>query len=76
MPGQIYTNQIDFPSGKYTLAIQNFEGKTQTDVVVLDFSKAFDVAPTNASYTNSTTTEFGEQLLIGFKISWPIEPKK
>ena len=25
--------------------IQNFEGKTQTDVVVLDFSKAFDVVP-------------------------------
>ena len=25
--------------------IQNFEGKTQTDVVVLDFSKAFDVFP-------------------------------
>ena len=25
--------------------IQNFEGKTQTDVVVLDLSKAFDVAP-------------------------------
>ena len=25
--------------------IQNFESKTQTDVVVLDFSKAFDVVP-------------------------------
>ena len=25
--------------------IQNLEGKTQTDVVVLDFSKAFDVVP-------------------------------
>ena len=25
--------------------IQNFEGKTQTDVVVLDFRKAFDVVP-------------------------------
>ena len=25
--------------------IQNFEGKTQTDVVVLNFSKAFDVVP-------------------------------
>ena len=25
--------------------IQNFEGKTQTDVVVLDFSKALDVVP-------------------------------
>ena len=25
--------------------MQNFEGKTQTDVVVLDFSKAFDVVP-------------------------------
>ena len=25
--------------------IQNFKGKTQTDVVVLDFSKAFDVVP-------------------------------
>ena len=25
--------------------IQNFEGKTQTDVVVLDFSKASDVVP-------------------------------
>ena len=25
--------------------IQNFEGKTQTDVVVLDLSKAFDVVP-------------------------------
>ena len=25
--------------------IQNFEGKTQTDVVVFDFSKAFDVVP-------------------------------
>ena len=25
--------------------IQNFEGKTQTDVVVLDFSEAFDVIP-------------------------------
>ena len=25
--------------------IQNFEGKTQTDFVVLDFSKAFDVVP-------------------------------
>ena len=25
--------------------IQNFEGKTQTDVVVLDFSKAIDVVP-------------------------------
>ena len=25
--------------------IQNFEGKTQTDVVVLDFSKAFEVVP-------------------------------
>ena len=24
---------------------QNFESKTQTDVVVLDFSKAFDVVP-------------------------------
>ena len=28
-----------------TTFIQNFEGKTQTDVVVLDFSKAFDVVP-------------------------------
>ena len=25
--------------------IQNFESKTQTDVVVLDFSKAFNVVP-------------------------------
>ena len=25
--------------------IQNFDGRTQTDVVVLDFSKAFDVVP-------------------------------
>ena len=25
--------------------IQNFEGKTQTDVAVLDFSKSFDVVP-------------------------------
>ena len=25
--------------------IQNFESKTQTDVVVLDFSEAFDVVP-------------------------------
>ena len=25
--------------------IQNFESKTQTDVVVLDFSKSFDVVP-------------------------------
>ena len=49
--------------------IKNFEGKTQTDVVVLDFSKAFDVVSTNASYTNSTTTDFREKLLIGFKIS-------
>ena len=40
--------------------IQNFESKTQTDVVVLDFSKA--------SCTNLTTMEFGEQLLIGFEI--------
>ena len=58
--------------------IQNFEGKTQTDVVVLDFSKPrpLTLSPINASYTNSTTMEFGEQLLIGFKISWPIEPKK
>ena len=47
--------------------IQNFESKTQTHVVFLDFSKAFDVAPTNASCTNLTTMEFGEQLLIGFK---------
>ena len=42
--------------------IQNFAGRTQT-VSPLTFS------PTNASYTNSTTTEFGEQLLIGFKMS-------
>ena len=78
--------------------IQNFESKTQTDVVVLDSSKAFDVvphqlnlfkilkarhkqmllfwilvrplmlSPTNASCTNLTTMEFGEQLLIGCKI--------
>ena len=46
--------------------IQNFKSKTQTDVVVLDFSKAFDVVP---HCTNLTTMEFGEQLLIGFKIS-------
>ena len=34
------------------------------------------LSPTNASCTNLTTMEFGEQLLIGFKIFWPIEPKK
>ena len=34
------------------------------------------LSPTNASCTNLTTMEFGEQLLIGFKIFWPIEPRK
>ena len=34
------------------------------------------LSPTNASCTNLTTMEFGEQLLIRFKIFWPIEPKK
>ena len=31
---------------------------------------------TNASCTNLTTMEFGEQLLIGFKIFWPIKTQK
>ena len=51
--------------------IQNFESKEKTDVVVLDFStlRPLMLSPTNASCTNLTTMEFGEQLLIGFKIS-------
>ena len=48
--------------------IQNFESKTQTDVVVLDFSKPLMLSSTNASCTNLTTMEFGEQFLIEFKI--------
>ena len=43
--------------------IQNFESKTQTDVVVLDLVRPMTLSPTNASCTNLTTTEFGEQLL-------------
>ena len=39
--------------------IQNFESKTQTDVVVLNFSKAFDVVPHRRLLT---TMGFGEQL--------------
>ena len=39
--------------------IQNFESKTQIDVVVLDLIRPLMLSPTNASCTNLTTMEFG-----------------
>ena len=38
--------------------------------------KPLTLSPTNASCTNLTTMEFGEQLPIEFEIFWPIELKK
>ena len=47
--------------------IQNFESKTQM-LLSWIFVRPLMLSPTNASCTNLTTMEFGEQLLIGFKI--------
>ena len=49
--------------------IQNVEGKTQTDVVVLDFSKAFDVVPHQRLLHKLDHYGIWGKLLIGFKIS-------
>ena len=47
--------------------IQNFEGKTQTDVVVLNFSKAFDVVPHQRLLHKLDHYGIRGQLLTGFK---------
>ena len=46
--------------------IQNFGGQMLLYWILV---RPLTLSLQNSSYTNSTTTEFGEQLLIGFKIS-------
>ena len=43
--------------------------KARHKQMLLSLVRPLTLSPTNAFYTNSTTTEFGEDLLIGFKIS-------
>ena len=56
--------------------IQNFESKTQTDVVVLDFSETFDVVPHQRLLHKLNHYGIRGTTLIGFKIFWPIKSKK
>ena len=52
---------------------QNYEDKIQTDLIVLDFSKAFDVVPHNVYSTNLITTELGDPHYFGFKFFSPLD---
>ena len=45
--------------------VQNYEDKIQTDWIVFNFSKAFDLFPTNVHYTNLIITELGDLHYFG-----------
>ena len=58
--------------------VQNYEDKIQTDLIVLDFSKAFDVVPHQRLGLLHKLDHYGiigELHYFGFKIFTPLEHK-
>jgi len=48
----------------------------QVDVILLDFSRAFDKVPHGRFFTNSTTMAFEDTLYTELNRSWPTKPRK